>query len=200
MEVIKLKLEMLNADAMIVDDNKEIRRVISTNLKRLRENNEMSREDVAEKIGVSPYTVINYENGQKTPKVTSLNKYADCFNISLDEIFGRGDFLVKIILAYRVRIAQLRISDYVKCTDSHGVDGMIYIDYSDAKDFFERAKKITVDNQNNIDTAQEEPNVALQFSYSNFAMFYDNLIFRATCLNKTFEELLYDKLQSLFSS
>ena len=178
-----MKLEMLNADAMIVDDNKEIRRVISTNLKRLRENNEMSRED-----------------GQKTPKIPLLNKYADYFNASLDEIFGRGDFLERIILAYRVRTAQLRISDYVKCTDSHGVDGMIYIDYSDAKDFLNGAKIIADDNQNNIDTAQEEPNVVLQFSYRNFAMFYDNLVFRATCLNKTFEELLYDKLQSLFSS
>ena len=186
--------------AEMQDEANKEKKVLGENLKRLRIAKGLSREDFAEMFNISALTVRNTEQGYISPRIPAIVKYADFYGASLDEIFGRGNYLEKIILAYRVRIAQLRISDYVKCTDSHGVDGMIYIDYADAKDFLNGAKIIAVDNQNNIDTAQEEPNVVLQFSYRNFAMFYDNLVFRATCLNKTFEELLHDKLQSLFSS
>lgn len=57
-------------------------------LKRQRENIELSQQRLAEKIGVSQATVGMWESGKREPNFTMLCKLADFFNVSTDTLLG----------------------------------------------------------------------------------------------------------------
>ncbi len=53
-------------------------------LKKLREENGLSQEELARKIGLSKSTIGMYEQGKRTPNHDILKKLAACFEVSLD--------------------------------------------------------------------------------------------------------------------
>lgn len=57
----------------------------------LREDNNMTQDEVAAKIGVSRVTVNRYENDKFDMKLTYAIKLAKLYNISLDYIAGLTD-------------------------------------------------------------------------------------------------------------
>lgn len=58
-------------------------------LKRLREEQGLSQDDLANIIGVSKSTIGMYEQGQRMPKSdTTLRKLAEYFNVSIDYLMG----------------------------------------------------------------------------------------------------------------
>lgn len=64
--------------------------IIAANLKALRINKDMRQLELAEALGVTQAAVARYEAGITTPNEEVLLKYADLFDVSLDQIFGRS--------------------------------------------------------------------------------------------------------------
>ena len=187
--------------AEMQDEANKEKKVLGENLKRLRIAKGLSREEFAEMFNISTLTVRNTEQGYISPRNPAIIKYADFYGASLDDIFGRGDYSEKIILAYQLKIAKSRIGNFIKFTDSNGVDGMIHIDYSDVKDFLNGARVLFGDNSPQKKDDETPPSaVSVVFTYRNFVMFYNKIVFRALYSDKTFEGALYDQLKFFFFS
>ena len=60
-------------------------------LRDLREDNDLSQNKLATEFNISRSTVATYENGNATPSVDVLIKYADKFNVSVDYLLCRVD-------------------------------------------------------------------------------------------------------------
>lgn len=74
-------------------------------LKRLRNNKDISQEQLAIKINVAPSTVGMYEQNRRQPDFETLTKIADVFNVSTDYLLGRTDTPKKDILDQPIQIA-----------------------------------------------------------------------------------------------
>lgn len=61
------------------------------NLKKLRLELGISQKELAEKLGVSPTNIYNYETGRTQPSVEWIIKLADFFEVSTDFLLGRED-------------------------------------------------------------------------------------------------------------
>ena len=64
---------------------------VGKRLKALRESLGLSQVKMAEALGSTQSSINRYENGQATPTVELLRKYADYFDVSMDYIFARCD-------------------------------------------------------------------------------------------------------------
>ena len=64
---------------------------LGNRLRTLREGLGISQAKFAEIIGSTQSSINSYENGQATPTVELLRKYADYFDVSMDYIFARCD-------------------------------------------------------------------------------------------------------------
>ncbi len=62
---------------------------LQTELKRYREKNNYSQEELANKINITQQAYSNYENGNRLPSIEILIKIADLYDISLDILTGR---------------------------------------------------------------------------------------------------------------
>jgi len=60
-------------------------------LKKLRENRGLTQKEAAHLIGVSRTSVIGYETGEKTPKLSTLVRIAKVYRSSVDYILGIDD-------------------------------------------------------------------------------------------------------------
>lgn len=59
-------------------DNKNI---FSSNLKRYMAINDKSRKDVSEALGISYYTITDWVNGKKYPRMDKVEKLAEYFGV-----------------------------------------------------------------------------------------------------------------------
>ncbi len=66
---------------------------ISRTLKILRAYYHLSQTQLANKIEISNSHISELENGKKTPSLDLLFKYADCFNVSVAQIFVLSEFI-----------------------------------------------------------------------------------------------------------
>ncbi len=62
-----------------------------TRLKEVREKAGFSRQDLADRLEVSYYTVSKYETEERKPDIDTLAKIASIFAVSLDYLLGRTD-------------------------------------------------------------------------------------------------------------
>ncbi|NME95380.1 helix-turn-helix transcriptional regulator [Clostridium cochlearium] len=58
-------------------------------LKELREEKELTQEELGKFLNVSRQTISGYEAGSIEPSIKNLIKLADIFNVSLDYLLGR---------------------------------------------------------------------------------------------------------------
>ena len=65
--------------------------LIGKRLRTLRESLSLSQAKLAELLGITQSSINRYENGQSTPSVDLLRKYANFFDVSMDYIFARCD-------------------------------------------------------------------------------------------------------------
>lgn len=61
----------------------------AANLKALRKSYGLKQSELAEKIGTSQRNVSYWENGETQPDIDMLEKLADCFDVTVDELIGR---------------------------------------------------------------------------------------------------------------
>ncbi|MGJ8903359.1 helix-turn-helix transcriptional regulator [Staphylococcus aureus] len=62
-------------------------------IKALRINNDMNQQDVADILGVSKPTVIKWEKGEVEPKGLVIYALAKLYNVEIEEINIRQNFL-----------------------------------------------------------------------------------------------------------
>jgi transcriptional regulator with XRE-family HTH domain len=60
------------------------------NLKKLRENNNLSQKELAKIFGISRSAIAAYEAQKREPKFELLIRMADYFDVSLDYLLGRS--------------------------------------------------------------------------------------------------------------
>lgn len=60
------------------------------NLRRLRERKGIKRRVLSELCGLSKNMIARYERGEKIPTVGSLERLADFFGVTMDELWGRN--------------------------------------------------------------------------------------------------------------
>lgn len=60
-------------------------------LKSLRQIYGYRKEDIADLLGVSKYTIRSYEQGKREPKIEQLITLARFFNCSVDHLIGNDD-------------------------------------------------------------------------------------------------------------
>lgn len=70
------------------------------NLKRMREINKLTQEQVAEIMEVQREAISNYERGERALPILKLNKFLDFLGLKLKD-YENGDFKSKIETAYR---------------------------------------------------------------------------------------------------
>ena len=61
---------------------------IAENIKNLRKSKELTQEDVAEMLSVSPQSVSKWERGETTPDITLLPALANLYKVSVDALIG----------------------------------------------------------------------------------------------------------------
>ena len=87
-------------------------------LKKYRETKNMYQKYIAELLGVEPGTVSKYESNQLEPKIETLKKYAEIFDITLDELL-RED-------SNNSQIENLNILSILKEQKDMGIKGNLY--------------------------------------------------------------------------
>lgn len=61
------------------------------NLKKLRQERNLSQQKLADNFGTSQQAIFNYENGISEPDIYMLKQFADFFHTSVDYIIGYTD-------------------------------------------------------------------------------------------------------------
>ncbi len=65
--------------------------ILNERLKKLRLQNGVTQKAIAEGIGVTSVSVQRFEYGTARPKLDTVIKLADFFNVSTDYLLGRSD-------------------------------------------------------------------------------------------------------------
>ncbi len=60
--------------------------ILGSNLKKLRKERKMSREEFASRIGVSSRIIADYEDGFKTPRLETFYKISIVLGVTMDSI------------------------------------------------------------------------------------------------------------------
>ena len=61
---------------------------VAGGIKKLRTNNNLSQEELANELGITKSTISAYEKGIRTPSLEVMVDMSKCFNTSLDVIAG----------------------------------------------------------------------------------------------------------------
>lgn len=61
----------------------------------LRKKAGLSQEELANELGVTRQTISKWECGEATPELEKITKLADFYNVTVDELLGRGEEEVK---------------------------------------------------------------------------------------------------------
>lgn len=62
-----------------------------TNLKKIRQDNNLTQEELAKKINTSRSNIANYENDKNMPSIDVLEKLSKVFNCSIDYLLGKSN-------------------------------------------------------------------------------------------------------------
>ena len=72
-----------------------MKNVIGENIKRLRKQQEIKQAVLASKLNIGRQTLSAYERGVTLPDVLALIEIADYFGVSLDELTGRSELIIR---------------------------------------------------------------------------------------------------------
>lgn len=85
--------------------------IVGDNLKKLRDANRFSQEQVASFLGINRSTYSNYESGDREAPLDVLEKASDLFGCELHLLFEEDDAIVDNMLTCTFRVDNLSDSD-----------------------------------------------------------------------------------------
>ena len=60
-----------------------------TKIRNMREDNDITQKEIAEKLYISKKTYERYENGERIPPIDFMIRLADFYNVSIDYLCDR---------------------------------------------------------------------------------------------------------------
>jgi transcriptional regulator with XRE-family HTH domain len=79
-----------------------IKKSLGTKIKYLRKQNNYSQEKFSELIDINPRQIVRIEKGESMPTIENLEKIANVFGISVEELFVNSSFDDEEILRKRI--------------------------------------------------------------------------------------------------
>jgi transcriptional regulator with XRE-family HTH domain len=112
--------------------------IVSDNIKRLRELKKLSQKEVALDVGIPQGQYSRIENGKVEPTISTLEKFAKVFEVSISELFKSNQIEEQLNLPLMEKIKMLdKLDDDEKEALFKIIDAMI-------------SKKILKDNLANL--------------------------------------------------
>lgn len=118
---------------------------LSENLKKIRKDNNLSQEDLAEKLGVSRQSVSKWESGLAYPEMDKVLQLCKMFNLNIDELLNQNikkveknkqssvninkyidDFLSYVTKTINM-FSSMRFKDKIKCLFEQAIIIILYI-------------------------------------------------------------------------
>lgn len=65
--------------------------ILGLRIKELREQNHLTQDELARKLGISKSTIGMYETNKRQPDTETKEAIADLFNVDMDYLYGRSD-------------------------------------------------------------------------------------------------------------
>ncbi|EHB62369.1 transcriptional regulator, AbrB family [Paenibacillus lactis 154] len=87
---------MVHSIQIDIMKTRDVKNMISMNLKTMRKLHRLTQEEVAEKIGVSRQAVAKWENGETVPDIQNCLALAELYDVVLDDLVKNSDKHVKI--------------------------------------------------------------------------------------------------------
>ncbi len=78
-------------------------------LQRLRKERNLTQEEVAEKIGITPQGISKWENNLSSPDINILLNLADILGVSVEELLGKEKEKTEVLQDYDYKKAILKI-------------------------------------------------------------------------------------------
>lgn len=76
----------------------EVGILLNNKIKRLREEQGISQQKLADVVGVSKSSISKYEKGERTPELATFEAIADYFNVDMDYLKGKAEIRKKYIV------------------------------------------------------------------------------------------------------
>lgn len=119
----------------------------------LRKEKGYTRESFAEFLGISKYTLRNYELSVNEPGSSFLKQISNIFNVSMDYLMGVTDE-PEVLKEFRLRPSEAEHIKKYRILDEHGKE---MVDFTLLKEW-ERVKADIEEAQPSIKEFREEPN------------------------------------------
>lgn len=84
-------------------------------LRKLRQANNLTQEQLAEKLDITPSAITMYETGLRNPSLKILFKISEFFNVSIDELLGNNHSNINKL---DTSLSGFPIEDFKKLTPS----------------------------------------------------------------------------------
>jgi HTH-type transcriptional regulator, competence development regulator len=98
---------------------------LGSNIRKLREKENLSQKDFAKKIGISNVVLSRYEKDERKPDYDMLNKIADYFEVSIDHLLGREE---------KVKTKEDSLEEVNKLVKEYGIEQFGFFDIEKWKD------------------------------------------------------------------
>ena len=100
---------------------------IGNNIKQLRQRNNLTQDQVAEKLGVSYQAVSKWENHANTPDIALLPQIANLFGVSIDALFSDDLAACSELQSFMkddnvIRVVQMRGTKVLKVSSTFSPD------------------------------------------------------------------------------
>ena len=103
---------------------------LGKNIAKIRKDNNLTQDDLAEKYFVTRQTISNWENGKSYPDLETLVKISDDFKISLDILLKEDNKMVKDITKKQKRYKWIIIPIVISIIMMVGIAGVLIYAYN----------------------------------------------------------------------
>jgi HTH-type transcriptional regulator, competence development regulator len=98
---------------------------LGSNIRKLREKENLSQKDFAKRIGISNVVLSRYEKDERKPDYDMLNKIADYFDVTIDHLLGREE---------KVKLKEDSLEEVNKLVKEYGIEQFGFFDIEKWKD------------------------------------------------------------------
>jgi len=74
---------------------------VGSNIKRHRTKLKLTQQQLADRLSVSRQTITSYESGRTEPDIAAMEKLAEIFDITVDELIGKTDSANSVYSGYK---------------------------------------------------------------------------------------------------